>query len=248
MLRVSIHAGPLAGISPFNRLAWLDIAYERLAPVADYKTLLFTTGKGATPMRVLKDYPRWSASLWDLTARALALCLAPDANPAEESVPPFEPGIKHVAFATAVSILVEHYPGGNEIRRRTLASAEILKLPRKRGIYRARFEEDALPKRQTAPFTYAPAWFCPAQLVMRAALVHLTGQQEVMPPRPALAVPPPIVENEVAFVPVHRLPEPTRTGFLRWLERNSEPPLEHKDAPQGIVPEAIYATFLRKAI
>lgn len=195
-----------------------------------------------------QEYPRWSSSLWDLTARALALCLSPEANPTEDTVPPYEPGTKHVAFATALSALIEHYPGGSELHRRTLASAEILKLPRKRGVYQARFEEDASPKRQTVPFTYAPSWFCPAQLLMRAALVQLTGQQEAMPPRPALAVPTPIVENGVTFVPVHRLPEPARTGFLRWLGRNSEPPMEHKDAPLGIVPETIYAAFLRKAI
>ena len=47
MLRVSIHAGPLAKISRSNRLDWLDIGYQRLAPAADYKVVLFKIGEGA---------------------------------------------------------------------------------------------------------------------------------------------------------------------------------------------------------
>jgi hypothetical protein len=40
MLRVSIHAGPLATISRFNRLDWLDIGYQQLEANADYKIVL----------------------------------------------------------------------------------------------------------------------------------------------------------------------------------------------------------------
>jgi hypothetical protein len=32
MLRVSIHAGPLAKISRSNRLDWIDIGYQKLVP------------------------------------------------------------------------------------------------------------------------------------------------------------------------------------------------------------------------
>lgn len=41
MLKVSVHAGPLASASRFNLVAWVDIGYERLEPVADYKTVLY---------------------------------------------------------------------------------------------------------------------------------------------------------------------------------------------------------------
>ena len=78
MLRISLHASSLAQTSRFNRVAWLDLAYAKLEPVADYKVLLFEVGDGAREPRTLPQYPRWSASLWDLVARGLALALHPD--------------------------------------------------------------------------------------------------------------------------------------------------------------------------
>ena len=55
MLRVSIHAGPLAKISRSNRLDWLDIGYQRLAPAADYKIVLFKIGEGAVQASQFAD-------------------------------------------------------------------------------------------------------------------------------------------------------------------------------------------------
>jgi hypothetical protein len=81
MLRVSIHAGPLAKISRSNRLDWLDIGYQKLAPAADYKIVLFKIGEGALPPVGLPSYPRWSASLWDLAARSIARSLFPVTAP-----------------------------------------------------------------------------------------------------------------------------------------------------------------------
>lgn len=63
MLRVNIHAGPLSKIYRYNLVAWLDIAYEKLAPIANYKTILFEAGHGATLPVPLENYPRWSAKL-----------------------------------------------------------------------------------------------------------------------------------------------------------------------------------------
>jgi hypothetical protein len=123
MLRVSIHAGPMADISRYNLLAWLDIGYEKLAPIADYKVVLFQSGLGATPPYTLENYPRWSASLWDLTARAIALGL--NADERSETVPDVTHPRKGCAFASEISALIEHLPGGQSIRRRTLASASI---------------------------------------------------------------------------------------------------------------------------
>lgn len=75
MLRVTIHSGMPSEASRFNRTDWIDIGYDNLAPHADYKVMLFLTGYGALrPVRLL-GYPRWSASLWDLTARAIAASL-----------------------------------------------------------------------------------------------------------------------------------------------------------------------------
>ena len=47
MLKVSIYAGASDRASRFNLLAWLDIGYEKLAPEADYTTLVFQSGSGA---------------------------------------------------------------------------------------------------------------------------------------------------------------------------------------------------------
>jgi hypothetical protein len=78
MLRVSIHAGPLREISRFNRVDWVDIGYDQLGVLANYKVVLFNVGEGVSSPVRLSSYPRWSASLWDLTARAIALGLSPD--------------------------------------------------------------------------------------------------------------------------------------------------------------------------
>lgn len=41
--------GPARAVSRFNRTDWLDIGYEELAPIADYKVALFQAGEGARP-------------------------------------------------------------------------------------------------------------------------------------------------------------------------------------------------------
>jgi hypothetical protein len=73
VLRVSIHAGLPSAASRFNRLDWCDIGYSQLERIANYKVVLFEAGVGARQICHLNGYPRWSASLWDLAARALAL-------------------------------------------------------------------------------------------------------------------------------------------------------------------------------
>lgn len=72
MLRISVHAGLPSGASRYNRSDWLDIGYERLDADAEYKIVLFQAGIGACEPILLTGYPRWSASLWDLIARAIA--------------------------------------------------------------------------------------------------------------------------------------------------------------------------------
>lgn len=246
MLRVSIHAGPLEGISRFNRTDWVDIGYEQLRAVADYKVVLFSVGEGATPPRPLLGYPRWSASLWDLTARAIALGLSPDSEKPVEAVQPVEAG-KHKAFADALSAVIEHYPStGNGGRR--LAAMEIVQHRRTRGMYRARVDEDLHPSMSTVPFHFAPAFLRPAELVMRAALVRLTGVHLALPPRPSLKLPAPDVVDGKPYIAIHRLAEPARTGFERWLHRFSEPPTEMKDAPKGLAPETMFAKFLEECV
>lgn len=244
MLRLSIHASRLDAATRYNRVGWLDIGYERLAPVADYKVLLAQSGLGGGTPRTLVKYPRWSASLWDLVSRAIALCLSED-DPPREVVPEITPG-KHRAFCSSLSALVEHYPGGDAQRRHTLATADIQQKGR-RCHYVACFEEHTMSPVTTDVFLFAPGRLRPTELLLHAALHRLYGKA-VLGPRPALCVPDAISHAGTRFVAVHRLVEPARTGFLRWLTTNSEPPIEHPGAPLGIAPESLYVTFLSEAV
>lgn len=73
MLRVSIHSALPSQVSRFNRTDWIDIGYQTLASHAEHKIVLFEAGRGAREPVRLRAYPRWSSSLWDLAARAIAL-------------------------------------------------------------------------------------------------------------------------------------------------------------------------------
>ena len=247
MLRVNIHAGPLAAVSRFNRTDWVDIGYERLAALADYKVVLFNVDVGATPPVFLRNYPRWSASLWDLVARAIARALDGTAELAHDVAPPLETSARRYAFADALSAIIEHAPAGGSSGRR-LGALEIVRHRRARGVYRARVEEDLQPARSTLPFEFRPRVLRPAELVLRAALLRLWGQLATLPPRPALFLPPARMVDGKPYVSIRRLPEPARTGFLRWLQRCSEPPLGAPGAPDGLAPETMYTLFLREAV
>lgn len=247
MLRVSIHAGPAREISRFNRVDWLDVGYEALAPIADYKVILFRGGEGATPPALLAGYPRWSSSLWDLTARALALTLFQSrlANP--EVVAAAVNAPKRCAFATALTAVIQHFPGTG-LRVRRLGEMEILQHKCSRGCYRARIEEDLQPNRSVVPFLFAPKVLRPAELVLRTALFSLTGSTDELPPRPPLLLPKAETIDGKPCIRIRRLAEPARTGFVRWLYRQRTPPVAHQGAPDAIAPEAAFLEFLHRAI
>ena len=248
MLHISIHAGPLSGQSHFNQVSWLNIGYNRLAPVADYKILGFVKGAGADEPVTLSAYPRWSASLWDLTARAIALRLLPRHFPGVLTVPAFEPGEKRAAFATAMSALIQHRPSGKNARQPILATVDIAQEGRNRGLYRASFVEDLGGVHRTEPFLFRPKFLDPTELLLHAALVHLTGQQTEMPAVPQLSVPDELDVGGERHIRIHRLVEPARTGFKRWLSHRGIAPVAHPEAPQGVAPAALYTRFLYEAI
>src|ERR1700760_1579987 len=110
MLHVSIHAGPLKEVCAGSRLDWLDIGYGRLGSTADYKVALYQVDKGAAPIVQINKYPRWSASIWDLIVRAIAMGLSAAAqNPQEQFSPhvPRGPG-KRFADAESLCAIVQH--------------------------------------------------------------------------------------------------------------------------------------------
>ena len=243
MLSISIHASSPEHAGRFNRLARLDIVYERLAPVADYKVSLLERNSDPQPPRTLAQYPRWSSRLWDLVARAISISL-PVEVPAAELLPEFEPGGKRCAFIHEMCAILEH--SANDTRN-TLGLAHIKQVGRKRGHYVASFEEHTVKPFRTEAFEFAPAYFRPAELLLHACLQRLSGKAE-MPPRPGLCSPPPVQVDGLPYIQIHQLVEPARTGFRTWLRWFSEPAIEHPGAPLGVAPETLYVKFLCSAI
>lgn len=245
MLKVSIHAGPAINADRFNLIAWLDIGYQKLNPIADYKIVLYQAGFGATSPIPLLNYPRWSKSLWDLIARSISLGLSSE-NPLE-AVPIIKLKSNGYAFASEICVLIEHFPGGDNQKRSTLGTAHIYQVKRNRGTYQAKFDEQFMPTRTTEPFEFKVEYLRPAELLLYACLIHLTDRVE-MPARPGLCLPTPIELNQQRYVPVHRLVQPARSGFLTWLASIGATPLEYESAPLGIVSENLYIKFLHEAI
>jgi hypothetical protein len=243
VLRVSIHAGSLANISRFNRLDWLDIGYQKLKREADYKVVLFKIGEGVTPPVSLAGYPRWSGSVWDLVARAIALALSADLGQPEERAQPVHPGGKRHAFAEAVSAVIQHIPN-DSVGVRQLGSIEILHDEFSDAVYGTQIEEEFLPSRTLDPFLFAPKFLRPAELVMRAALMGLNGNIDKLPPRPSLMKPPTELISGHPYVMAEQLPEPARTGFRHWLFRRAKPPLEKPfDVTGEAVPLPVFEEF-----
>ena len=246
MLKINIHAGPSNAISPFNNIGWVEIAYERLDSVADYKTMLYQKGIGAQLQTSIYKYPRWSASLWDLTARAIALGLRDDLDCLDEELPTLAMG-KRFAFASQICAVIEHTPPAGEQYRRVLGTANILQHGRKRGTYVATFEEHTATTRTIPPFVFRPACLRPAELLMYACLRHLTGSDK-LPPRPGLCIPQAIIVDNQNYVSIQSLVEPAKTGFEKWLFTVGTPPIPHPGAALGVAKEALYAQFLREAV
>lgn len=239
MLHISIHAGPLKDVSPFNELAICDIGYEALAPVADYTgRYIDDSPRGFAPV-TLKNYPRWSASLWDLTARVLALSFHPDeGQPQEEVVSVMQAS---GAFAQCISAIIEHVTP-DDSRRTTLATAEINLVNRRDRQYVARFEEHTRKAVTTEKFIFSPAYLHPGELLLHACATMLTGAA-ALPPRPALCLPPAVAVGDTPHIRIDELVEPARTGFLLWCACQ-----RGIDTMLGLATEALYVRFLREAV
>lgn len=208
MLRLHLHAGSLEGCTSANRLAFLDIGYEKLEPMANYRALLFINGLGELPVCQLENYPRWSGSLWDLVARCLVRALY-----GKEQIPALPQLEKGKAYATAIAVRLE-------IARRNGASGielgrgQLEVIPRSRGLYRGWFEEDILGRRELNRFEHKVAFLSPADLVLRALTQTLFGAQ-TLGPVPELILPDEVVIDGQPYAEINTLPEPARTGFLR---------------------------------
>lgn len=252
MLHISTHAGPAAEVSRFNRLDWLDIGYSRMDAVADYKIVMFKIGQGAVPPVVLKNYPRWSLPLWDLTARAIALALdEPEQGAApRDYLPEHEPveGRDPFAFAERLTCVI-NYRDPRGTQDTVLGSMELRQVQDRRGHYTAQLTEDLRPRMVAAEFVFKPKYLHPCELVARAALMALTGSINARLAAPTAPKVPDLklIEGENHIL-IDELGEPRRTGFLRWLLRNRHPIVTLPDTSDGAARAALYSEFIRHAV
>jgi hypothetical protein len=170
MLKVTIHAGPSKDASLHNRLDWLDIAYENLAPIADYKIAFFQDGFGAFCPATLKSYPRWSGSIWDLVMRSILIAQNTEsaAHGVSECIemkksefgleqfPSIKQMDKKFAYATRISAFITHYPGRQGSDIRLIGTADI-EMVRGKGNYVATFTEHAGNQMTTGLYAFTPA-------------------------------------------------------------------------------------------
>lgn len=242
MLKLSLHASTPRGINPQNRIGSLDVAYEKLAARADYKALMWTAGLGEQAPVQLLNYPRWSASIWDLLVRIVCL-----ATTRKEVIWPADiPNRRSGPYMHDLTALVEHWPDGMDTRRAVVGKAHVQMCARKRN-YRAVFEDDILGKRSTEVFRHTPVVLNAWDLLARAYGWATTGSPE-LPPRPDLYKPIPIPMGSHSYVNLDTVSEPARTGCYRWLDKRRLETAEVPGIEGPCINEAQFVTFLQKAV
>jgi hypothetical protein len=207
MLKVSLHTGPFENRSSANQLAVLDIAYAKQGALSDYLVALSVRGYGEMAPAIVTQYPRWSGSLWDLTARALSQMLHRTDTPPSAGEPD-----RRCAYATRVCAAIER--ATTEDRGIELGAAEIFQPGRQRGRYVAAFEEDILGER-TVEFEYGHKVLNPADLLLGAICWAWFGA-DVPGRKPALILPPVLRIDGVERFHAEALAEPARSGFQRY--------------------------------
>lgn len=242
MLKLSLHASAPRNICAQNRIGSLDVAYEKLAARADYKAVMWTAGLGEqTPVK-LQNYPRWSASIWDLLVRIICLSL----NRKEDIWPAVIPNQRTGPYMLDLTAHVEHWPDGFDTRRAVVGTAYVHMCTRRRN-YRATFHDDILGEQTTEVFRHTPAVLTAWDLLARAYGWATTGAPE-LPPRPELYKPIPVAMGADSYVNLDTVSEPARTGCYRWLDKQRLDTVEVPDIEGPCVTEQQFVTFLQKAI
>lgn len=242
MLKVTLHHATPARVSAQNILGRLDIGYARLDATADYKAVMQTSGLGEQSPITLTDYPRWSASIWDLVARIVCLGI----NRCEAIWPAEIPHQRRCAFIDDMTALVEHWLDGVHTRRASVGSAHLAMLRRK-GRYEATFTDDILGSRTSEVFAHTPEALNAWDLLVRAYAWMMT-ETFVLPPRPQLYVPIPVPHAGDSYVGLDTVKEPARSGIRRWLSRRGIPPVSVDLLGGECVTEKNFVEFLRRAV
>lgn len=240
MLKVSLHHASPDEVSPKNVLGRLDIGYAKLDALAEYKTVMVKAGVGELSAVRIHEYPRWSASIWDLVARAICWSL----YGVEELLPLGE--VRKGAFVSDLTAIVQHWPDGREVGRATIGTAHV-KMRKTRCNYTAIFEDDLTGRHESGVFRYAFAPLDHWDLLARAYALTFNGCQE-LPPRPPICAPISVETDDGPYVPIDALREPARTGFLRWVAKQRIKPVSLAIIDGPCVPEEQYARFLCKAV
>jgi hypothetical protein len=76
MLKITVEIWPGGRESGRRVLATGDIGRIKDGALADYRVELHEDGQGDIESASLLDYPRYSTTIWDLVARAIAVALA----------------------------------------------------------------------------------------------------------------------------------------------------------------------------
>lgn len=242
MLKVSLHYATPSQASARNMLGRLDIAYARLDALADYKAVMFAAGVGEMPPVLLQGYPRWSASVWDLVARAVCLSL----NGCEAFPPGDLSSGRGGAFIDDMTAVIEHWPDGGDSRRATIGTAHI-SMRKRRCHYSATFEDDILGKRESSIFIHRPDGLSPWDLLARS-YAWAAQERFELPARPDLYTPIPVQRGPGSFVPLNTVREPALTGIRRWLHRQGLATTTSDLVAGPCVTEACFVDFLRVAV
>lgn len=243
MLKVSLHFASPAKANAENVLGRLDIGYAKLDAWADYKVVMFSSGQGDHPPTQVKDYPRWSASVWDLVSRAICQCLYQG-----EALPKADPlRSGKFAFIDEMTALIEHWPDGMDVRRSTIGTAHI-QMKRRRGLYEATFETDFQGQQAANDvFWHKPKVINAWELLVRA-YARTANQSPDLPARPRLYKPIPISVGNRSLVNLETVPEPAYSGILKWMDKRGMQPIEIDVVDGPCVTEHDFVTFLSKAV
>ncbi|UIF86109.1 hypothetical protein [Cupriavidus sp. UYPR2.512] len=108
MLRLTVELFPGGRESGRRTLATANIARERSGALADYSIGMNEDLLDDVYTGELKDYPRWSGSIWDLVARAIAVALTGEEalpkRPAVPDVPIHRSGVPGAAYVRLCEI------------------------------------------------------------------------------------------------------------------------------------------------
>lgn len=241
VLKVTLHSGLLKDVCLYNMLGKLEFGYTKLAAVASYKAELLTCGIGAHGITHYEDYPRWSASIWDLVMRLICRALY-----TTDTLPDMTTKKRTGAYAVAMCAVIEHWEDGELTRRAQIGTAQVTML-RTRGTYVCELSDDLIGTRTSDVFRHVPPVLTYWDLMCRAVAVTDYGLQAI-PPKPGLMLPARFEEGGKKFVALGTLRRPARDGIVRWLSRMKIEPRPVEGRHGGVVPEAVYLQFLQEAM